>query len=84
MFLFFLISTHEVKSALIFQNPVDIQNFYPNKGILAGNTTITITGQNISFEGPDRYNIEFCDENNVTCIECRLFEIDNAYLILLY
>ncbi|CAG2223448.1 PLXNB [Mytilus edulis] len=60
-----------------YKNPVDIQNFYPNKGILAGNTTITITGQNISFEGPDRYNIEFCDENNVTCIECRILDSVN-------
>ncbi|VDI43474.1 Hypothetical predicted protein [Mytilus galloprovincialis] len=59
-----------------YKNPGDIQNFYPNKGILAGNTTIIISGQNITFEGPDRYSIEFCDESSVRCIECRLFEID--------
>ncbi|CAG2203340.1 unnamed protein product [Mytilus edulis] len=60
-----------------YRNPGDIQNFYPRKGILAGNTTLTITGQNISFEGPDRYNIKFCDENSVTCIECRILDSVN-------
>ncbi|XP_052080585.1 plexin-B1-like isoform X2 [Mytilus californianus] len=57
--------------------PGDIHDFHPMKGILAGNTTITITGQNITFEGPDRYTIDFCDRYNVICIECSIFDSVN-------
>ncbi|CAC5391119.1 PLXNB [Mytilus coruscus] len=57
-----------------YKDPGEIQNFYPMKGILAGNTTITITGQNITFEGADRYNIEFCDKYNVICIKCSILD----------
>ncbi|CAC5414003.1 PLXNB [Mytilus coruscus] len=60
-----------------YKDPGDIQNFYPMKGILAGNTTITITGHNITFEGPDRYNIELCDKYNVICIECSILDSVN-------
>ncbi|CAG2205779.1 PLXNA [Mytilus edulis] len=46
--------------------------FFPRKGITSGNTTITITGQNITFEGPNRYNISLCE--NDSCITCRFFQ----------
>ncbi|CAC5360076.1 PLXNA [Mytilus coruscus] len=45
-----------------------IIEFSPTKGILSGNTTITIMGLDIGFEGQNRYNISFCDD--VFCIEC--------------
>ncbi|VDH95335.1 Hypothetical predicted protein, partial [Mytilus galloprovincialis] len=52
-----------------------IDDFNPRKGIITGKTTITIRGKNLAFKGRDRYKIKLCDNNdNVTCIECRLFE----------
>ncbi|XP_052080748.1 plexin-B2-like isoform X2 [Mytilus californianus] len=45
-----------------------IQEFSPKKGIVAGDTTVTIIGINIGFEGQNRYNISFCDIE--TCIQC--------------
>ncbi|XP_071160120.1 plexin-B2-like [Mytilus edulis] len=36
------------------------------KGIVAGNTTVTIIGSDIGFEGQNRYNISFC--NIETCL----------------
>ncbi|XP_076089547.1 plexin-2-like [Mytilus galloprovincialis] len=45
-----------------------IFNFSPKKGILSGNTTVAIKGQDIVFEGKNRYTISFCD--GVFCIEC--------------
>ncbi|CAG2238875.1 PLXNA [Mytilus edulis] len=45
-----------------------IVNVNPTKGIVSGGTTVTIGGQNIAFEGRNRYNISFC--NNEICIEC--------------
>ncbi|VDI66849.1 Hypothetical predicted protein [Mytilus galloprovincialis] len=40
----------------------------PMKGIVAGNTTVTIIGSDIGFEGQNRYNISFC--NIETCLPC--------------
>jgi len=48
-----------------FQKPT-LTYFRPNKGIAAGNTTITITGKNITFQGTHRYYVAFC--NGTTCI----------------
>ncbi|CAC5368904.1 PLXNB [Mytilus coruscus] len=45
-----------------------IKEFSPRKGILYGETTVLITGENIGFEGQHRYNISFCDLG--TCIKC--------------
>ncbi|XP_052080277.1 hepatocyte growth factor receptor-like isoform X2 [Mytilus californianus] len=45
-----------------------ILEFLPKKGILSGNTTVTIRGLNIDFEGQSRYNISFCDD--VFCLKC--------------
>ncbi|XP_063446092.1 plexin-2-like [Mytilus trossulus] len=52
-----------------------ILNVSPNKGILSGKTTVAIQGQDIVFEGQNRYTISFCD--NVFCIECS--EVQTAF-----
>ncbi|XP_076089869.1 uncharacterized protein LOC143061509 [Mytilus galloprovincialis] len=49
-----------------------ISDFTPKNGIKSGNTTVTIIGQNISFEGQHRYNISFYNER--TRVECRVFQ----------
>ncbi|CAG2187327.1 PLXNB [Mytilus edulis] len=49
-----------------------ITYFSPKKGILSGNTTVTIHGQNIGFEGQNRYNISFCDDK--VCIKCSEYQ----------
>ncbi|CAC5392625.1 unnamed protein product [Mytilus coruscus] len=49
-----------------------INGFSPRKGITTGNTTVTITGQDIEFKGTNRYNISLCD--NASCIECSKLE----------
>ncbi|XP_052080598.1 plexin-B1-like [Mytilus californianus] len=48
-----------------------ILEFSPTKSFISGNTTVTIKGPNIGFEGQNRYNISFCDMYN--CIECSAF-----------
>ncbi|XP_076112674.1 plexin-A2-like isoform X1 [Mytilus galloprovincialis] len=63
--------TLENDTYFTYKNP-EIYNFFPRKGITSGNTTITITGQNITFEGPNRYNISLCE--NDSCITCRFFQ----------
>ncbi|CAC5360073.1 PLXNA [Mytilus coruscus] len=59
-----------------------IFKFSPKKGILSGNTTVTIKGQDIGFEGQNRYNIFFCDD--VFCIECsesqKTSNLQNPYI----
>ncbi|XP_052080590.1 plexin-B1-like [Mytilus californianus] len=62
-----------------YKDPGVINNFYPRKGILAGSTIITITGQTNTFEGQDRYNISLCDKDNVTCIECSILDSLNLH-----
>ncbi|XP_071175959.1 plexin-B1-like [Mytilus edulis] len=57
-----------------------IDTFSPEKGILAGNTTITIKGSNICFKGKHRYTISLCDSTK-SCIPCSVpseFECRNA------
>ncbi|CAG2203346.1 unnamed protein product [Mytilus edulis] len=53
-----------------YKNPT-ILDFSPTKSFLSGNTTVTIKGPNIGFEGRNRYNISFCDMYN--CIACSTF-----------
>ncbi|CAG2203342.1 unnamed protein product [Mytilus edulis] len=60
-----------------YKDPGVIMNFSPRKGILAGNTIITITGPTSTFEGPDRYNISFCDKD--TCIACSILNNLNLH-----
>ncbi|XP_063418244.1 plexin-A2-like [Mytilus trossulus] len=62
-----------------YKDPGVIMNFNPRKGILAGNTIITITGKITTFEGPDRYNISFCDKDNITCISCSILNNLNLH-----
>ncbi|CAG2245818.1 unnamed protein product [Mytilus edulis] len=63
-------------------NEPQILNFSPKKGILSGNTTVAIKGQDIDFEGQNRYTIYFCD--GVFCIECSetqtTFSLQNHYI----
>ncbi|XP_071176446.1 uncharacterized protein [Mytilus edulis] len=54
-----------------FKEP-EISKFSPKKGILSGNTTVTIMGQDIGFEGQNRYNISFCDDE--ICIKCSEYQ----------
>ncbi|CAC5384283.1 unnamed protein product [Mytilus coruscus] len=66
------VSVHGIRSgsnslSFSFQTPT-ISKFFPKNGIQSGNTTVTITGHNISYEGQNRYNISFYD--NTTRIEC--------------
>ncbi|XP_052080994.1 plexin-B2-like [Mytilus californianus] len=46
--------------------------FSPKKGIVSGDTTVTISGDDIGFEGQNRYNISFCFDED--CQECRTFQ----------
>ncbi|CAG2238871.1 unnamed protein product [Mytilus edulis] len=54
-----------------FKKPM-ILDFSPKKGIIAGGTTVSVRGVDIGFEGQNRYNISFCD--NEICIECSAYQ----------
>lgn len=63
----------------LFQEP-KISDFSPKNGIESGDTTITIKGSDIGFEGQNRYKISFYDDTFP--IECRYSNMYGADSLL--
>ncbi|CAG2203352.1 unnamed protein product [Mytilus edulis] len=58
-----------------YKEPI-LSEFSPTRGILSGDTTVTISGDNIGFEEANRYHISFCVDWD--CKQCRTFQTSSS------
>ncbi|VDI38538.1 plexin A [Mytilus galloprovincialis] len=64
----------QVENLYEYKSRFELLTLEPDRSIISGGQTITITGVNIGFEG-SRYSISFCNDEFISCIWARLFKI---------